>query len=239
MGASLGISMNLIRRAVALTAATAMAALVTAAASACGGAPTATATTTNGLEKKSAADVLQEAAAALAAAKSVHVHVVGTGLSSGGHVDVRLQGGSSTGAFAQSGPRVEFTVIGNVGYIKTDQAGLQQMGLPRQVQRHDAGRWLEVRAQDFTGFTLAGLAAQLTTYQGPLEPKVRQATVNGRKLVVIRWRNGGKLYVANTGPAYPFSGELKGQNAGRIEFTEYGAPLHIAAPSNAIDLRPL
>jgi hypothetical protein len=238
MGTSSDISMNLIRRADALTAATAMAALVIAAASACGGAPTATATTTNGLEKKSAADVLQEAAAALEAAKSVHVHVVGTGPSSG-HFDARLQGGSSTGAFAQSGPQIEFTIIGNAGYIKTDQAGLQQIGLPQQVQRHDAGRWLEVRAQDFTGLTLAALAPQLTTYNGPLEPKVRQATVNGRKVVVISWRNGGKLYVANTGPAYPLSGELKGQNAGRIKFTEYGAPLHIAAPSNAIDLRPL
>lgn len=236
MGTSSGISMNLIRRAVALTAATAMAALVTAAASACGGAPTATATTTNGLEKKSAADVLQEAAGALEAAKSVHI--VGTGPSSG-HFDARLQGGSSTGMFAQSGPQIEFTIIGNVGYIRTDQAGLQQIGLPQQVQRHDAGRWLEVRAQDFTGLTLAALAPQLTTYNGPLEPKVRQATVNGRKVVVISWRNGGRLYVANTGPAYPLSGELKGQNAGRIKFTEYGAPLHIAAPSNAIDLRPL
>ena len=45
--------------------------------------------------------------------------------------------------------------------------------------------------------------------------------------------------IANTGPAYPLSGELKGQNAGRIEFTEYGAPLHITAPGDAIDLRPL
>ena len=41
------------------------------------------------------------------------------------------------------------------------------------------------------------------------------------------------------GPAYPVRGELKGQNAGRLEFTDYGAPLHITAPSNAIDVRPL
>src|SRR6185437_13833504 len=73
------ISMNLLRRAVALIAAAALAALV-AAASACGGAATSTATPTNGLEKKSAADVLQETAAALEAAKSVHI--VGTSPSS-------------------------------------------------------------------------------------------------------------------------------------------------------------
>jgi hypothetical protein len=58
-------------------------------------------------------------------------------------------------------------------------------------------------------------------------------------VVLVSWRNGGKLYVANTGPAYPLHGELKGQNAALLDFTEYGAPLHIAAPSNAIDLRPL
>jgi hypothetical protein len=231
--------MKLIRGAVAWTAA--MAAVVTVAASACGGAATSTGATstgatTNGLETKSPADVLQEAAAALEAAKSVHV--VGTG-SSSDHLDVRLQGGSSTGMFTHSGVQVKFTIIGNVGYVKTDQAGLNQLGLPQQLQRHDAGRWLEVRAQDFTGLTLAALAPQLTTYRGPLVPKVRQATLNGRKVVVVSWRNGGKLYVANTGPAYPLRGELTGQNAGQLEFTEYGAPLHITAPSNAIDVRPL
>jgi ABC-type glycerol-3-phosphate transport system substrate-binding protein len=145
------ISMNLIRRAVVLTAATAMAALVTAVASACGGAATVTGATTNGLEKKSSAEVLQQAAAALEAAKSVHV--VGTSPSSG-HLDVRLQGGSSTGTFTQSGVQIKFTIIGNDGYIKADQAGLKQFGAPLPVQRHDAGRWLKVRAQDFTGLTL-------------------------------------------------------------------------------------
>jgi hypothetical protein len=45
------ISMNLIRRVVAMTGATVMAALVTIAASACGGATTATGPMTNGLEK--------------------------------------------------------------------------------------------------------------------------------------------------------------------------------------------
>jgi hypothetical protein len=231
------ISMNLLRRAVALIAAAAMAALVAAAASACGGAATSTATPTNGLEKKSAADVLQETAAALEAAKSVHI--VGTSPSSGQILDARMQGRSSTGTLALPGVQFRFTIIGNIGYIKADQAALKKLGLPQQIQRHDAGRWLEIRAQDFTGLTLPALAPQLTTYQGPLVPKVRQATLNGRKAVVVSWRNGGKLYVANTGPAYPLRGELKGQNAGRLEFTDYGAPLHITAPSNAIDIRPL
>ena len=54
--------------------------------------------------------------------------------------------------------------------------------------------------------------------------------------MLIGWRDGGKLYVANTGPAYPLRAELKnGPNAGVVNFTEYGAPLHITAPSNALN----
>src|SRR5262250_2556140 len=77
MAARGGSRMIFLRRAVTLTAATAMAALVTVAASACGGAPTAISPTTNGLEKKSAAEVLQDAAATLNGAKSVHVVLTG------------------------------------------------------------------------------------------------------------------------------------------------------------------
>ncbi len=65
---------------------------------------------------------------------------------------------------------------------------------------------------------------------------VRQTTLDGSKVVVVSYRNGSKWYVANTGPAYPLRGESKGQNVGLLVFTEYGAPLHITAPSNVIDL---
>lgn len=234
--------MNRIRRIGAVTAATAMVALVTIAASACGssssstgGTPTSAGATTNGLEKKSPADVLQAAAAALETAKSVHVMGAGTGLNQA-FVDAHLQPGSSTGVIRIAGVQLEVTIIGRIGYVKADQAGLKKIGAPQQVQHLAAGRWLRVPARDFTGFSLASLAYQLTAYQGPLEPKVRQATLNGRKVVVVSWRNGGVLYVANTGPAYPLRASLKGHSGGLINFTEYGAPLHITAPGNALNL---
>jgi len=54
-------------------------------------------------------------------------------------------------------------------------------------------------------------------------------------VVVVSWRDGGKVYAENTGPAYPLSAELKkGPHAGLVEFTEYRIPLHITAPSTAI-----
>ena len=222
--------MRLICRAMALTAVILMAALVMAAASACGGGTTTSSPTTNGLERKSAADVLKAAAGALRAAASVHI----TGSYPSGRVDLRMTGSSSTGRIEQGGVPMEVTVIGGTLYVKADQAGLKMLGVPQPFQRQDAGRWLNLGAQDFKGLTLADISSQLAALHGPLEPKVRQAMLNGRKVVVISWQNGEKLYVANTGPAYPLRGESMGQNAGVVNYTEYGAPVHITAPSNAI-----
>jgi hypothetical protein len=87
------------------------------------------------------------------------------------------------------------------------------------------------------GFSLASLAAVMTR-AGPLDPGVRQATLNGRKVVVITdHRHGVKLYIANTGPAYPLRAELLGPRPQRIDFTSYGANFHITAPANAISAR--
>lgn len=223
------IFMNLTGRAGVLVTA-GMAASAVLAASACGGPGTASGVTTNGLQKRSPADVLQAAAAALAAAKSVHV--VGTGAA--GHVDIRMQHGATTGTLTVAGQQLRFMIAGGAGYINTDQAGLAMFGAPPLVQQHAAGRWFKVPASDFTGVTLAEFASQLTAYNGPLEPKVRQATLHGRKVVVVSWRNGSKLDVANTGRAYPLLAVFKVHNPGRVALSGYDAPLHITAPGNAI-----
>lgn len=221
--------MILIRRVFALTSATAMAALITVT-SACGGTTTSTAVT-NGLQQKSPADVLQEAAAALQAAHSVHV----VGTAAAGQIDIRMQDRSTTGTLTLAGHRLRFMIVGGAGCIDTDQAGLAMFGAPPSVQRNAAGRWVKIPASDFTGLTLPEFASQLTAYNGPLQPNVRQATLNGRKVVVVSWLNSSTLDVANTGPAYPLLGVFKVHNPARIEFSQYDAPLQITAPSNAIN----
>jgi hypothetical protein len=162
--------------------------------------------------------VLQAAAAALGAAKSVHI--VGADLD--GHFDYRMQGSSTIGTITLPGEQTRFRVIGRDAYEKTDRG-------------HNAGRWL--KSAHFKEFTLAQWASNpFSGYGlGPLEPKVQQATVNGRKVVVVNWRNGSKLYVANTGPAYPLREEFKGNYPVRVVFSEYDVPFDVAAPSNAID----
>ncbi len=220
--------MNLIRRVCALTAAALMAALVLVTIGACGSASA----PTNGLEQKSPADVLQQAAASLKGATSVHI----AGGGPDGRMDARIRQGAATGTLTKDGHKVKVTIIGSAGYISADMAGLEMMGVPPEVRSQFAGRWLKFPASNFTGFTLSDLASQLTAYRGPLEPKVSQATLDGKRVVVVSWRDGSKLYVANTGPGYPLRGDLKGPEAGRLDFTEYGAHFQVTTPGNVINV---
>src|SRR5262245_675493 len=224
--------MNHIPWAFALTAAAALAAILTVAASACGGPATATGppangttatgppangatachpiaggtpatgppangttAATNGLENKSPAEVLRAADAALGAANSVHI--VGS-LRGQGPFDDRLGRSSAIGWGTLTRTEHVWTrVVGCYGYKKADFG-------------HYAGRWLRFSAQVFKGDTIAEYARynpltdnEVLRHHGAFEPKVQQATVNGKKVVVISWLDGSKLQIANTGPGYP------------------------------------
>jgi len=151
------------------------------------------------------------------------------------HIDVRIQGGSATGTLVEAGMPIEMTIIGNDNYVKAaDQAGEKLLGAPRA----DTGRWLKIPPGTIPGYTLTSIASHLATSsgEGPLDQTVRQATLDGRKVVVVSWRNGSTLECANTGPAYPLRAEFKGPKPGYIDFTEYDARFQITPPSKFIDL---
>jgi hypothetical protein len=198
----------------------------------------ANATQTNGLETQSPAQVRQAAAAALKAAKSVHV--AGAAINNGKPVraDLRIQGNASSGTMELEGVKLEIITVGGTTYLKADQQTWATLGVPAAAGQRLADRWVKTRPQQVTGvtgFSLDNLAAQLMKGDSPWEPTVEQTTLDGNKVVVISQQDGSKLYVANTGPPYPLRGEEKGANAGRTDFTEYGADFHITAPANAMD----
>jgi hypothetical protein len=209
-------------------------ALAALALSGCGGS-----SRTNGLEKLSAGQVQRKAVAALESARSAHVK--GTGVF-GGHpvrIDLRISGTSTSGALAAEGVRVEFTKIGEVTYVKGSGTALRKLGASAAAARVGGDRWLKLGPKQVTlweGFSLAELADQLVHDDSPVDPQVRQATLDGQQVVVLTQQNGSKLYVANTGRAYPLRGEYNGPAPGRIAFTEYGTDLRITAPKNAIDV---
>jgi hypothetical protein len=196
----------------------------------------------NGLETKTSAQVVHDAAAALVAAKSVQiVFTAPLGKTLGpSQVDQRSQGGSRTLTFLNRGNAIlEVMFIGKNVYTKfLDQAALNMLpGAFPSLIKHAFGQWLRPAPKQLNLAGLekdspASLAADLTHY-GHLESAVRQATLNGRKVVVVTdQQTGAKLYVANTRPAYPLL--IKGSDGQRISFSDYGANFHITAPSNAI-----
>lgn len=196
-------------------------------------------TDTNGLEAKSAAEVQQEAAAALKGAMSVHV--TGKGTSEDGvpaELDFRLQGESGSGILTVGGKRVEIIAIDRVVYVRGDEQTLAAAGMPESAAHRAAGKWVKAQSGqliNMEGFRLDEMAEELTKFDSPLLPKVEQTTLDGRKVVVISQENGSKLYVANTGPAYPLRLEKKGDDPGQTDFTEYGADFPVTAPADAID----
>jgi hypothetical protein len=246
--------MNHIRRALTLTAA---AAIVTVAASACGGPATpagppangttaagppangttsacpgaaipagppanGTTTATNGLENKSAVQVLRAADAAFWAAQSVHFVRSDPAQ---GPSDYRMTHNSAIASYTNApGKHVWIRVVGRYGYEKTDYGPY-------------AGQWLRSPAGAFPGITLADHRYDgLTDDHRYCDAKAQQATVNGKKVMVVSWPDGSKLQIANTGPAYPLRAEFKRRNNPvREVYSEYNVPFNVTAPPNAID----
>jgi hypothetical protein len=197
---------------------------------------------TNGLEEKSAAQVLKVATAAIEAASSVHVTGTGVRDSRPVQVDLRIQDGSSRGTITIEGARLEITTVGPNAYVQGDQQALEVLGVPPAAAQLGAGRPLKLSAQEaaaLEGYSLDSFAAQLAKNDSPLDPKVKQTELDGQKVVVVSRQDGSKLYVANTGDAYPLRADDKGPDAGRLDFTEYGADFIIPAPQVTVELSEL
>ena len=196
----------------------------------------------NGLENLPPAKVQRMAAAALESAGSAHVK--GTGAPGGDAMtfDLRFDGASIAGFLETGGVRVAITRIGDDFYVRTGRQGLRMLGTPASTRRVAAGRWIKLGPEqitDWSGLALADLADQLSENAAPLDPGVTQAELDGERVVVVSQRDGSKLYVANTGAAYPLRGDYGGTAAGRLDFTEYGADFHITAPEDPLDLSDL
>ncbi len=199
-------------------------------------------TASNGLEDLSAAQVLQDTAAALEAAESVHVSGTGAAGATPAEIDLRIQDGAGHGTITLEDARVEITRVDDVTYVKGDEDALGALGVQPDVHRLAANRWLKLGPQESSGlegFSLDSFARQLTTNESPLEAEVEQTELDGDPVVVISRKDGSRLYVANTGPAYPLRAESQEADPGRIDFSDYGADVQITAPPIFVELGEL
>jgi hypothetical protein len=190
---------------------------------------------TNGLEKKSAAEVHQEAVATFRDAKNVHVTGTTTDHSQGepARLDLRLQDRISGGTVSLKGSNFEITTAGEDFYLKGDQSAWQALQAPPAAEGATGG-WVKLRARQvkLDAFSVGYLATALVDTSWDTA-KVEQATLDGAKVVVLSQPNGSKLYVANTGPAYPVRIDDKTSGT-QLDFTQYGMDFQLAAPSDII-----
>jgi hypothetical protein len=65
-------------------------------------------------------------------------------------------------------------------------------------------------------------------------------TVAGQRVVPLRDKtNGGTLYIAAGGPAYPIEIYKPGANGGHFYFSQFNHVVALQAPANAIDITKL
>ena len=187
---------------------------------------------TNGLEHQTAVQVAQAAEAAFKAARTVHVR--GTFLADGRteKFDLRYEGGSTSGTFTVNGATIQMVTVGDTAYLKANERGWAAMGNPPDTQGLFANQWVKSgSARDMlTPFSLATFASELTAEEFTHGGTVAQSTMAGQSVVVVNYPDGSRLYVANTGPAYPLRFDAAGSVGGQRDFSQYGAAFHITAP---------
>ena len=198
----------------------------------------------NGIASKSADEIVSAASSAVSSVNSVHV--AGAVLSSGQHVTLDLNlvnGKGGKGSMAQNGLGFQIVAVGPEVYINGSQSFWKTFGGSAAAQLL-SGKWLKAPA---TG-QLSSLATltdvqklfnQLLSSHGKLA-KGKTTTIHGQQAIAVTdTTNGGTLYVATTGKAYPLEISKGGASGGQITFDRFNQPVSLTPPAHAIDISQL
>jgi len=221
---------------------TALSALVALALAACGS--SGGSTSSNGIASKSPDQIVSAASSAVSGVNSVHVS--GAVLSGGQHVTLDLNlvnGKGGKGSMAQNGLGFQIVAVGPEVYINGSQSFWKTFGGSAAAQLL-SGKWLKAPA---TG-QLSSLATltnvqklfnQLLSSHGKLS-KGKTTTIHGQQAIAVTdTTNGGTLYVATTGKAYPLEISKTGASGGQITFDHFNQPVTLTPPAHAIDISQL
>ncbi len=195
----------------------------------------------NGVASKSPDQIVAAATNAVSNVNSVHV--AGSVPSAGQQISLDLSlvnGKGGKGSMTENGLSFQIVALGQEVYINGSSSFWNKFGGAPAAQLL-SGKWLKAPA---TG-QLASLATltnghklfgQLLSSHGKLE-KGKTTTVLGQQAIGITdTTNGGTLYVATTGKAYPIEIVKTGSDGGHIVFDQFNQPVSLTAPANAIDI---
>lgn len=214
----------------------------------CGGGGTsstgAPASPSSTLVGQSAEQVLAASKKALEGATSVRYQVKGTSdkadPTSTLSFDFRIaKGKGATGSMALGGKSLTILQVGKDGYLSADSTFLTSKGAP--IPGGGKGKWIKSPPQTESLLAITDLAKSFDALNadGATLSLGTPKTIDGRPTVAVVVapkgdQDGGTLYVAAEGPAYPLLIETKGKKSeGSLTFSEYGQPVEIAAPAPA------
>jgi hypothetical protein len=199
----------------------------------------------NGVPDMTAPQILAQMKKDVANAKSVHI--TGTGTTGGTQLSLDLQLQRDTGGSGHieiGGYGFDIVRIDDKLYFKADEAALKHFA-GSVVANLLAGRWFVVPAGSggfgsFTPFTdLQKLMKQILTASGRVEKGDTTKVGDQPAQALTDTKNGGTLYVATTGPAYPLQLKPGKKNTGSISFTDWDQPVTLTAPKDALDYKKL
>jgi hypothetical protein len=199
----------------------------------------------NGEADKSASQILADAKAAARNASSVHVH--GTINTNGRPLKIDLRIDSSKGGkgtLTINGSNVDLVRIGDTAYIRGSEAFYRQVAGPAAAALLK-GKWLKASAKTGDLASLADLTDMNTLFNEALKPegtlvKGGESTVDGQKVIAVKDKNRGTLYVATTGDAFPIEiARPSGDAGGSVHFDDWNQAVDLQAPQGAIDLSKL
>ncbi len=198
----------------------------------------------NGVQSESPEAIVSAAAQALKGVRSVHVY--GTTTSSGMPVKLDLTlvtGKGGRGEITQNGLSFQIITTPGVVYINGSDGFWRHFGGSAAVQLFH-GKWLKAPASGELGSVaeltnLQQLFAKLLSSHGKLR-KAGTTSVNAQKVIAVEdVTQGGTLYVATTGKAYPVELSKTGSEGGRLNFDRYNEPVSLSPPANAVDISQL
>jgi hypothetical protein len=205
----------------------------------CGGA------SDNGVASKQPGEILAAARSAASATKTVHL--AGTFVAEGNPLSLDLHlvnGEGARGRITEHGLSLDLIETGGEVYIYGSPAYYRHFGGNAAV-RLFSGKWLKAPTGSGEFSSLSGLTEMgallntLLASRASLKPAGR-ATIDGQKAVAVSGGPGvGVIYVATTGKPYPVAVVRNGAGGGRVVFNQWGAPVSLTPPANAIDISQL
>jgi len=200
-------------------------------------APASSSPSGSGLQGLSGTEVLNKAKAAFTGASSVHV-VLKTKGDKGEDVgyDVRYaRGKGATGTVNAGNGEVKLIAIGDDVYFTGDAKALAQFRASAA-----AGTWFKTTSKSPVGAALTELTDVNKLAQQIFKPSGAVEVVEGKDVdgtptvgLLDKGAEGGTLYVASQGEAYPLliQPPAATKDAGEARFTEYGGPVELTPPA--------